>query len=429
MAGTSNFQQFNPSQNNQLTDADYALSTYRLNGATAGVAPSIDHNKLYYQLSTFVAAMAQAFANHGYAVSDASLSTLTSVLDNIVLGLNPNISSICLGSQIYLSIVGTDLWITGNAYYDGSNWQRVDTALASFAFNISSTVNIPGQTTSTKGMAFWRAIAGSNPISATYNSAGGWELVYLLNGDKSLTAGGSSITLNGTGNGTTATTPYGRFLHTSTSNTSPKHTGILTNLHDDLSSLDDNTQPSWFIGRQDDSFVIQRAAAGSSTLTTLFSIDNTGTSSAIPAGTKLETYCSTAPAGYLVCDGSAVSRTTYLALFNAIGVAYGAGDGTTTFNLPDERDRVSVGKGLTFNVMGATGGEINHQLVTSEMPSHVHSITPPNCASESNSGYTVSGNDSIGTEPIFPYNSASTGGDGAHNNLQPYIVTLHCIKY
>jgi hypothetical protein len=132
MAGTSNFQQFNPSQNNQLTDADYALSTYRLNGATAGVAPSIDHNKLYYQLSTFVAAMAQAFADHGYTVSDASLSTLTSVLDNIVLGLNPNISSICLGSQIYLSIVGTDLWITGNAYYDGSNWQRVDTALASF---------------------------------------------------------------------------------------------------------------------------------------------------------------------------------------------------------------------------------------------------------------------------------------------------------
>jgi hypothetical protein len=53
---------------------------------------------------------------------------------------------------------------------------------------------------------------------------------------------------------------------------------------------------------------------------------------------------SSAPSGWLLCDGTAVSRTTYSALFAAIGTSYGAGDGSTTFNLPDLRGRVPVGK-------------------------------------------------------------------------------------
>lgn len=52
----------------------------------------------------------------------------------------------------------------------------------------------------------------------------------------------------------------------------------------------------------------------------------------------------TPPSGWLVCDGSAVSRTTYAALFAAIGTAWGAGDGSTTFNLPDMRGRVGAGR-------------------------------------------------------------------------------------
>lgn len=71
--------------------------------------------------------------------------------------------------------------------------------------------------------------------------------------------------------------------------------------------------------------------------------DNAG--GGIPTGTILDYAGSSAPSGYLMCDGSAVSRTTYAALFGVIGTTYGAGDGSTTFNLPDCRGRVKVAKG------------------------------------------------------------------------------------
>lgn len=64
-----------------------------------------------------------------------------------------------------------------------------------------------------------------------------------------------------------------------------------------------------------------------------------------PVGTMLEYAGSSAPTGYLMCDGSAVSRTTYASLFNVIGTTYGAGDGSTTFNVPDRRETVAVGVG------------------------------------------------------------------------------------
>ena len=64
----------------------------------------------------------------------------------------------------------------------------------------------------------------------------------------------------------------------------------------------------------------------------------------IPSGAVLPFAGTAAPAGWLLCYGQAVSRTTYAALFNALGTAYGAGDGSTTFNLPDLRGRVPGGK-------------------------------------------------------------------------------------
>jgi microcystin-dependent protein len=83
------------------------------------------------------------------------------------------------------------------------------------------------------------------------------------------------------------------------------------------------------------------------------------------------------PTGYLLCDGSAISRTTYADLFAAIGTTWGVGDGTTTFNLPDTRRRVSMGKGgsgssTIGNAVGNTGGEETHTLIEAEMPTHTH---------------------------------------------------------
>lgn len=82
---------------------------------------------------------------------------------------------------------------------------------------------------------------------------------------------------------------------------------------------------------------------------------------------------STAPLGYLLCDGSAVSRTTYSDLFAILSTTYGAGDSSTTFNLPDLRQRFPLGKAAsgTGSTLGGTGGAIDH---THSIPAHYHGM-------------------------------------------------------
>jgi microcystin-dependent protein len=98
--------------------------------------------------------------------------------------------------------------------------------------------------------------------------------------------------------------------------------------------------------------------------------------SILPPGIIVPYGGTTAPAGWLMCDGTAQSRVTYSALFALIGTTYGAGDGSTTFNLPNLQGRVPVGKNTaTFSVLGQTGGEETHVIVTGEMPIHTHAFT------------------------------------------------------
>lgn len=87
------------------------------------------------------------------------------------------------------------------------------------------------------------------------------------------------------------------------------------------------------------------------------------------------TASSQVPTGWLACDGAAVSRTVYASLFAAIGVAYGAGDGTTTFNVPNLKGKVIVGVDAAqteFNARGVTGGAKTVTLSVTEMPAHAH---------------------------------------------------------
>jgi microcystin-dependent protein len=92
---------------------------------------------------------------------------------------------------------------------------------------------------------------------------------------------------------------------------------------------------------------------------------------AIPAG-HIMAFGGVSPAtGWLMCDGSAVLRSAYPALFAAISTRFGAGDGSTTFNLPNLQDRVPVGASGT-KAVGSTGGESAHTTTITELPLHSH---------------------------------------------------------
>ena len=151
-----------------------------------------------------------------------------------------------------------------------------------------------------------------------------------------------------------------------------------------------------------------------------------GFQNGIPAGFMGPYGGTTAPSGWLMCDGTAVSRTTYADLFTAIGTAYGVGNGSTTFNLPNLQGRVPVGKNSgTFVTLGATGGEETHTLTATEMPAHTHGLGIVWTSGEgASNGVTI--NTPVGGSALI---SQSTGGGLAHNNLQPYQVVNYIIRY
>ena len=156
---------------------------------------------------------------------------------------------------------------------------------------------------------------------------------------------------------------------------------------------------------------------------------------------------STAPSGFLECDGSAVSRTTYANLFAVVGTTWGVGDGSTTFNLPDLTDRCCVHSSPTkaFATTGgantvAVGGNIagtvdNTVLTTPTIVSHTHTV-----------GLPGNGNATLNFVPSTITagaggNTSSAGGDGGHSHpfvgtfvgdsksvLQPYLTVMYIIK-
>lgn len=197
-------------------------------------------------------------------------------------------------------------------------------------------------------------------------------------------------------------------------------------------------------------------------------------SGGVPAGCVMQTARTTAPTGWLLCDGASLLRADYADLFAAIGTTFGAADGTH-FNVPDGRSRtiigVGQGSGLTNRALAAIVGVETHALSTGELAAHVHNIDPPSTETGSEGSHThtvdahthgielatgasganrvnLATNNSIATTiqslsaspgtsnpgphthsvNIAPFDSASAGGGNAHQNMQPSLALNFIIK-
>jgi microcystin-dependent protein len=189
----------------------------------------------------------------------------------------------------------------------------------------------------------------------------------------------------------------------------------------------------------------------------------------LPTGTILPYAVSSAPSGYLLCDGTAISRTTYSSLFSIIGTTFGSGDGTTTFNVPDMRGKMPFGASPSYS-FASTSGSASATLSIANMPSHTHtgttdaggvhnhSITDPghthtqttinddfNNSGENPPGFTADSagsrtwsNISTNTTGITINNSGShthtfttnsTGSGSSFSILNPYLAISFIIKY
>jgi len=184
--------------------------------------------------------------------------------------------------------------------------------------------------------------------------------------------------------------------------------------------------------------VLQTDGSGNLSFTTI-------STETIPAGSVMPYAGSTAPSGWLLSYGQAISRSTYATLFAAIGTTYGVGDGSTTFNVPDLRGRLVAGQddmggtsanrltgqsgGVNGDTLGASGGAETHTLTTAELASHTHGAGSFGVAgSTSGSSSGVARTNGTTQTASVTGTSGATGSGGAHNNVQPTLILNYIIK-
>jgi len=144
------------------------------------------------------------------------------------------------------------------------------------------------------------------------------------------------------------------------------------------------------------------------------------------------------PKGWLACNGQLLSINSNQALFALLGTTYG-GDGRTTFGIPNLQGLMPMGFASGF-VLGQTGGEINHTLLSAEMPLHTHQVAASNATgslvNSPQNNYPAmpaapAGTNLYAAAPTAGLNlgggSSSVGGSQPHPNQQPYLALSFCI--
>lgn len=172
--------------------------------------------------------------------------------------------------------------------------------------------------------------------------------------------------------------------------------------------------------------------------TTAFVVANTS-----PTGHMVMWPTSTAPTGFLMCAGTAVSRSTYAALFAVIGTTFGTGDGSTTFNLPNFNNRVPIGAGDLYSANSQVGSKDaitvahTHTGTTAADGAHTHTVTSWVGASGIANGTYYAGEisnqsgdrtTSTASAHTHTFTTASTGDSGTNANLQPSLGVFFIIK-
>ena len=167
----------------------------------------------------------------------------------------------------------------------------------------------------------------------------------------------------------------------------------------------------------------------------------------IPTATIVPWSSSSVPTGFLECNGQAVSRSTYSALFAIVSTTYGSGDGASTFNVPDLQDNVAMGKSGT-KALASTGGAntvtstgnvggttANATLSTAQLASHSHpggGSTGGTYFNQSFPGskafFSPSGTGSTGSGTGHSHNMSATFSGDATSVLQPYLTIIYIIK-